>query len=176
MIPIPAPLLGFFASYWKLIAVALLIASAYVKGCSDEKERFDEYKALVTAVGQAQERWAAAHRTAQKALTSRMEKAYEMDLALLRHSNAGLAEQLRLATTSTRIVPSVPDTATGDLKPSLSCFEGDQLDAGIQLALGKLLAGITGLFQKCAESALEGRACAAWVLEQWKLETRPASP
>lgn len=174
MIPLPA-IGGFFLQHWKLFALAALILAAYFKGRWDVQEHFNEYKALVTAVGQAQERWATSHRAAQKALTSRKDQAYEMDLARLRHDNAGLTGRLSERTTDTRFVPSVPATTPGG-SAELSCFEGDQLDAGVQRSVGKLLAGLTGLFQKCAEAGLVGQVCAGWVLEQWKLEARPASP
>ena len=165
-LPIAQAAGGFIADNWKIFAILALLAAAYVKGCSDEKERFDQFRAAVEATGRAQEELTKARISQSQSITTEQNDAYEKKLAELSITNSGLRARLR-TDTSRGVVPPVPSTAQGS--PGTICFERDKLNRGILSALDTLLTGVAGVLQRGDEAGVALRTCAAWAIEQQKL-------
>jgi len=109
-----------------LLFLGALLVGAYIKGCSDEKERFDSYKIAVKAVGEAQEARTREKITAQKLAKKEADDAHKakMDALLVKHTATVKRLQRELA--SFRVLPPVPGTAEGGT--GLLCFQADELE------------------------------------------------
>ena len=187
---IPAPVLliakaagGFLVEYWRILAVVGIVGLSYVKGCSDEKERFDAYKDQLAAAGEAHEKWAARYRASQKAITRGKELDHEARIAALRGSNSDLARQLLSATGSVRVVSIVPKPAPGGTDPGQVCFDQAQLDARILAAVERLrasretlLRGALGILQRGDETGQALITYDMWTDEQRALSRDSRQP
>lgn len=168
----PLAVVGFFKDYWKLFALVLLVASAYVKGCSDEKERFDEFKGAVAAIGKAQHEKSVRIAADQKAITTKKDANHaetkrHLDLALGRVGD--LAGELRKRP-GRSIVPPVPASAGGGEAGAgdsgIICFASDRLRAGIEGSLQRFGERYRGLAGRGAGAIAGFETCATWALEQ----------
>ena len=149
-----------------LLAVGALIVGAYVKGCSDEHERLEQFKATVAAVGQAQEERTKARIAAQQVLRFEVDSAHQARVDRLRAANTRDLGRLRkqLATSSSVVPPSSP--ASSSSPPGAVCFERDELARGVQSALAKLLEGTAGVLQRGDLGIEAFRTCAEWAVRQ----------
>lgn len=172
----------FVGRYWKLFAVAALVAGGYVKGCSDEKERFDEHLALDKVLGEAQTKWSQ-RRTAQgKDITKgkdaeNAEVHRKLDVAL---GHVGFfADELRKRPSGS-IVPAVPSasegggTVAGD--GGAICFGRDRLRDGIEGSLGRFGERFREIAKRGAAAVANFQTCATWALEQETAAKRDAAP
>lgn len=143
-----------------------LIAGAYVKGCSDEKGRFDEHLAVDEAINKAQVEWVTARVAASKATKQEVDNAYRARLKELNSDNAALLDRMRLDLSAKPIVSTLPGTAGSS--NDTSCFNTTSLNERIRDALGKALAGTLGVLQRGESEYLILDACATWALKEYK--------
>jgi len=152
-------------SYILLIIGALLVG-AYVKGCTDEKARFDSYKLAVKAVGDAQEARTREKIAAQKLAKKETDDAHAAKIQDLTARNAATVKRLQRELASLRILPAVPGAAEGGT--GLLCFQADELERRMDGALAKLLDRTAGVLQRGGEAATVAETCATWAMKEWK--------
>lgn len=78
----------------KLGLIAVLIAGAYVTGCTHEKERFDQYKLMVKAVGEAQEARTRERIASDKLKKEKVDRDHKTALGTLKRDRDRLQRQL----------------------------------------------------------------------------------
>lgn len=112
----------------QFIAYALIagLTLGYVKGCTDEKHRFDEYKVAVKAVGQAQEAWA----TALGKLNRKRKDIANAENLKLRADLTLTTDRLRVARAGSRYVPPA---APGAKRPDIAPFDRAELERAIRV-------------------------------------------
>lgn len=154
--------------FWPTLLVVMM-ALSYVKGCSDEKERFESYKEAVEAVGRVAEQRAKEETARRGALTKEKDDAWKKRIAELDRDNADLHDRLR-TDTSRGVLPTVSGAAEGGSGANLLCFERDKLERGVGAALDGLLAGSTEILRRGDRRAAALAACGSWAIEQWKLD------
>ena len=154
-----------FNPYLLLILGALLVG-AYVKGCSDEKARFDSYKLAVKAVGEAQEARTKERIAKDKLAKKEADDAHAEKLKDLTARNTATVKRLQRELTSLRILPTVPGAAEGGT--GLLCFQADELERRMDGALAKLLDRTAGVLQRGAEAGAVAETCSAWAMKEWK--------
>lgn len=169
----------FVKQYWRIFAYLALIAAAYVKGCSDESDRFDEFKTQLRATQAEQARWSAARTKTQQEISAQSGRETTAALTALRSTNDSLARELLKRPSGGQQLPSLPKPAPGDKDPSTVCFQRDKLDEGIRAAVGrfqesrdKLLRGSLEVLQRGDEKVVTLVQCEAWAAEQEKLNRR----
>lgn len=132
-----------------LVFVVLLFPLGYLKGCSDEKEEFDAFKAQVEAAGRAQEK-----RT--KEIIAENKTAKEKADAENRATHAALdAERLRKQRTRTIFLPA---TASGPASPTSASFDR----ANLEQALQRLDAGVQGLVDEGDAAIVDLNTAKRW--------------
>jgi hypothetical protein len=108
-----------------IVLVVMLFPLGYLKGCSDEKERFEAYKGQVAAVGKAQEERTAARIALDNLLK---EEADEDNRAAHARLQSAIGE-LRRERARRSIVPAAPAGATS---PDRITFDRAALDRAIR--------------------------------------------
>lgn len=145
MIPLPVvnPLL------LRLGLIAAACAACYIKGCSDEKERFDSYKQVVKAVGEAQEARTRERIAADKLRKKETDDAHQIALAAVRRDR----ERLRRDLAGRSFLPPATPAAGS---PARITFDRAELDR----ALGEFARGaaeIAGEGDEAREGLNAGR-------------------
>lgn len=168
----PLAILGFVGDNWKLFALVALVCGAYVKGCSDENERFDQFKGTVDAIGKAQETWAKKRTADQKAITTKKDIDHEetkRQLGLALGHVGNLSGELRKRPSGS-IVPRIPATAEGGDGGAgdggVICFARERLRSGLDGLLQRLGERYRGLVGRGAGAITNFETCATWALEQ----------
>ena len=127
----------------------LLPFAGYVKGCSDEKGRFDEWKQVQAALAKAQE-----SHTATVIADNRTAK--EKADAENRAAHAALdAERLRKSRTRTVYLPAAPAAAS---RPDLACFDRTALEQ----AIGRLADRVSGIAAKGDAATIDLNSARLW--------------
>lgn len=154
--------------------VAALVLGAYVKGCSDERERHEAFRAQVEAIGKAQHERTLARIAEAKLRKKEADDAHAKEIAALRRRVADAERRMRDAIhASGGPVPAVPGTA--ESSPSgegLVCFQRDELDRGIRAALERFLVGTAGVLSRGDEARTAFKTCAEWALKEFEGGTR----
>lgn len=120
MIPFLPPL----RMSWVVYALVAGLLVGYVKGCTDEQQRFAAFRAAVDAVGKAQEQ-----RTRERiALDVKRKKESDRENLRLRADYNLVAKRLRDERASRGLLPARPTAAGG---PAVAAFDWDQLDRAI---------------------------------------------
>lgn len=109
-----------------IVLVVLLFPLGYLKGCSDEKERFEAYKGQVAAVGKAQEERTAARVALDNLLK---EEADEDNRAAHARLQSAIGE-LRRERARRSIVPAAP--AASKCPDGQACFDRTELERAIE--------------------------------------------
>ncbi len=150
-------------------AAGIVLAAAvggYLKGCSDERERFEAFKAQVEAVGKAQHERTLARIAEAKARQKEAEDAHRKELEALRARARDAERRMRDALAGGSPVPAVPRAAEGGA--GTICFDREALDRGLRGALERLLAGTAGIVVRGDEAASAFRACAEWAMKEYR--------
>jgi len=153
--------LPFSPALLKVGLILALVAGAYVKGCSDEKERFDRFKGGVEAVGKAQEERTAERirrdkqlqleaENAHKAALNKLTGQYERYIARLR-DNPGRGNVPTTGTSTGYVVRE------GDI-----CFDREQLASGMGEADRILREGAARLLRKGEEALTDSAGWGGW--------------
>jgi hypothetical protein len=151
-----------------LLAIVFAAVAGYWKGCTDEKERFDDYRAAVEAVGKAQD-----ERTKARIDSSRVAKR-EADLAhekligdLLSTHTAELDGMRKRVSAGSRIVPTVPGAAKGR-GGEIGCYKADVLDERVRAALDKFITGAATVLRRGEGDGAGFDTCTEWAIKEWK--------
>lgn len=142
-----------------LTAVALTLGG-YVKGCSDEHTRFEEYKITVKAVGQAQEANTRARIARDKLLQKETDENYRKALSNLRGRHTRELERLRDEQRASGSVVPAPGSAPG--RGDKVCYDRRKLAERLDSALAGLLATTTPSLQRGDELGTALKACVDW--------------
>lgn len=146
MIPFLPPL----RMSWVVYALLGGLLVGYVKGCTDEKQRFASFKAAVTAVGQAQE-----DRTrARVARDKQRKKESDNENLKLRADYQLLAGRLRERARA-GVLPERPAPAG---RPAAIAFNWDDLDR----ALRDLDTGVRGLVEEGDQDRIDLDTARRW--------------
>lgn len=131
-----------------LVALFVLLPFAgYVKGCSDERGRFEDFKRAEAAVAKAQEEQTARVIKEQKTAKEKAD-------AENRNARAAL-ERLRRERSRTVYVPA-PAPATR--RPDLACFDRSALEQAIR----RLAERVSGIAAKGDEAAVDLNSARRW--------------
>lgn len=136
--------LSFLLANWQLIALGLLIATAYgfYLHCQSVKERFDTFKAEVKVKGEEQERKTKEDIARNQKEKERADEVYKRNLARLER------DVKRLRDSSNRsVVPPAPAEARD---PSRATFDRAELDRALREFIGET-AAIAGEGAKAVE-------------------------
>lgn len=129
-----------------IVFVVLLFPAGYLKGCADEKERFDTFKAEVEAAGKAQQERTKATIAEDR---KRKEKADEEHAAAI----ADLARKLRDArsrpVSTPAACPSDPDGA-------------NRYRAEFERAYRDLVAGLRAEGERCSKAVIDLNTPKRW--------------
>lgn len=149
-----------------IVAVVLLFPAGYLKGCSDEKERFDEYRGAVEAVGQEQEKRTAARIADDNRL--REEADHDHQEALRRIDARGVAALARVRDELARrsIVPAVPQAPGGGDDPP-ACFDRGRLNAELVGVLERHAERLSRIAREGEGTAAAFATCQAWALKEY---------
>lgn len=150
-----------FLMGWQYAAYALVagLMLGYVKGCTDEKERFDSFKASVEAVGKAQE-------AATKARIANNKKAKEEIDAQNVKALAGLSARLadarrRLREYASRsVVPAAP-TTSGRPQGEV-CYDNAELGRRVDEALRTFQERTLELIRRGEEAMIDRKSWSDW--------------
>lgn len=165
MFPFPLPGGSLPWAFGLLAAVAI---GGYIKGCSDERERFDAFKAQVEAVGEAQRERTLARIAEAKLRKKEADDAHAKEMARLRARLRDTERRMRDALdTGGGPVPAVPGTPGSGDASGLICFDREALDRGLRGALERLLAGTAGVIARGDEARAALRACAEWAMKEY---------
>lgn len=173
---IPDPIAPYIGAA-KVIIVVLLFPAGFVAGCTDEKERFDAYKAQVEAAGKAQEDRTEARIAHDNLLKEEADSDHQERLDSL---NSELARmRVQLAHAGSGIVPTVPKPPGGregvDGGDAVVCFARDRLAEGVERAFQRFAAGSIGSLQFGARAIATSETCSGWAMKEW-LSNTPARP
>lgn len=134
-----------------LVFVVLLFPAGYLKGCSDEKERFDDFKTMVEATGKAQEERTAARIAHDELLKEEADNDHQVALAELR------AHVKRLRRDADRSV--LPATPAGSKCPDgQTCYDLGELDRAVR----EYTAGLRALADQCSQMIVELETARKW--------------
>ena len=163
---------GQIVMYLRFAMIALVVAlfpAGFIAGCMDEKERFDHWKALQAAAGEAQEKRTKERIANAKQAKQEADRAHQKKLSDLRARHAVAVARLR-ADASRSVLPPVPDAAgrSDFVRPETACFDRDKLDAGIRGSLQRFAERSAEIVQRGAVGAAGFDTCAAWALREWQ--------
>lgn len=134
-----------------LVFVVALFPLGYMKGCSDEKERFDAFKESVAAVGKAQEERTKERTAADKAAK---EKADEEN-RVARDRLLATIGKLRRERAGSSFVPAAPSCPE---RPASACLDRAELER----ALRNLDAGVQGLVDEGSKAVTDLNTAKRW--------------
>lgn len=153
----------------KIAFVVALFPAGFVAGCMDEKERFDAYRNLVAAVGEAQEARTKDRIASDLATKERIDREHKARIARLDlEHNAFVAELL--ASADSGIVPPVSAApaggGTGEGDRGVVCFARDRLSQGLSASLQRFADRYAEGVQRGASAIAGFETCASWALEE----------
>lgn len=134
-----------------IVIVLLLFPLGYLKGCSDEKEDFDAYKATVAAAGKAQEERTKVRIAEDKKAKEKADAEHDKVLAAL---NARIASLRARRTDSGFMPPATPGTAS----PDVATFNRSELER----ALRTLDSEVQGIADEGSKAVIDLDAAKAW--------------
>lgn len=118
--------------FYKILIFAAIVAAAYLKGCTDEKARFDEYKGGVEAIGKAQEKITKETNDARKKTTEAVAKKSKDDVdRIKRYYARRLLDQPGGGQLSG--APGSQSRNDGATSQPTACGESPQRDAQLEL-------------------------------------------
>ena len=144
-----------------------LMTGAYTKGCSDERERFNEFKAAVKLAADAQEARARMQAERAKADTEEANRVHaaRVDALVANHRLVVTKLQQRIASSS--IVPPVPPTTGGSESGAADdtiCFSREKLRTGVDASVGRLSERFANSVQGGASAIANFQTCAEWAI------------
>jgi hypothetical protein len=153
-----------------IIFVLLLFPLGYLKGCSDEKEDYDAFKATVAAAGKAQEDRTKARIADDKKAKERSDRDYQERIDRLNNLASRQHDELQHAASSS-IVPTVPAAPRGSgsaaqQSANVVCFARDRLSQGISAELSSFAERFSASAQTGASAIAGFKACATWAIEE----------
>lgn len=152
-----------------IIAICALFPAGYLKGCSDEKERFDAYRGQVEAQGRAQEERTKARIARDKQLVKESDDAHTNRMAAAGRTVDALVRELRAERARGSVVPPAPGAATGGpgvgANNAVVCFAGDRLREGVERSLEGFEERATALVQRGVAAIVLGETCAEWAVK-----------
>lgn len=158
-------------NYLRIALLAFVVALfplGYIKGCSDEKERFDSYKGEVAAAGKAQEERTAARIANDNMLKEEADHDHHEALRRLAAVHARALARMR-ADASGLIVPSVPAApGSGAADDDVACFGAGRLNELILGSLEHFLERAADVVQRGETAEAGFQACAEWAVKEWK--------
>lgn len=154
--------MGFISQYWRLFAIIGLIVGGYVKGCSDEKGRFDQFKAQVEATGEAQRKMNLARIANDKKAQKEVEDARKNSAPARVERVARIGSGLRANAGRGITAPAAPGPA-GPVQTA--CYDLGKLDAGIRASFDRLLDRLTPILQSGAEGLDDAGWWRTWALK-----------
>lgn len=140
-------------------ALVVGLALGYLKGCSDEKERFDDFKVAVHAVGKAQEDATKKTIARQKQVTQEVTDANVKALAGLAARLADARRELR-EYSSRGAVPAAP-TSTGRPQGEV-CYDNAELGRRVDAALRVFSERTLELIRRGEEAMIDRKSWADW--------------
>lgn len=157
---------------WRIAKIAFVVAlfpAGVVTGCMDEKERFDAYKAVVAAIGNAQEKRTADRIASDRATKERVDRDYQDRLDRLERDRSAIAAQL-LEHASRSLLPAVPTpTASGgavEVNSEVVCFARDRLSQGLSEGVRRFAGRFETGIHRGAAAITDFESCAGWALEE----------
>jgi len=154
-----------------LVFVVLLFPAGYLKGCSDEKGRFDAYKGQVKAAGEAQEQRTLKIIRDDKQAAKEADDAYKAQIDRITDSHAAILAKLR-ANARRSIVPPVPPAPAGgqgvEQNPAVVCFARDRLSQGLSGVLQRYGERAAASAQRGASAIAAIESCAGWAMKEWE--------
>lgn len=134
-----------------LVFVVLLFPAGYLKGCADEKERFDDFKAMVEAAGKAQEDRTAA-RIAHDGL---LKEEADEENRMARDRLLAAIRKLRSERPSGSFVPAAASCTD---RPAAACLDR----AILERAIRDLDAGVQGLVDEGSSAVTDLDSAKRW--------------
>lgn len=116
----------FSPAFWGVLV--LLLAGAYVKGCSDERERFVSFKAAVAAEGRAAEERTRRRIAADKELKRKADERYAKEKLVLTGKLAAAHKRLRDNSRGSIL----PAAGPGSKRPDRITFDRAELDGAFR--------------------------------------------
>jgi hypothetical protein len=133
---------------------AALLATGYVKGCSDERDARVLLEARIEAMTEAEEKRQEEEIAARQRITNAREAEHALLAAIHRDELARVRAAARRS-----VVPPAPE---GTKRPDLACFDRAELDA----ALGAYRRGVAELVGEGAACAVDLNTARRWWQEQ----------
>lgn len=133
------------------VVFVLFLFGIYMKGRHDVQVHFDEFKATVKAVGEAQEARTRERITQDK---QRKVKADEDNRRALDVFRAGIERLRRERAGGGQLPPAPADSG----RPDLACYDRAEL----QRAYGKLVADVRRVADQCSEEAVNLNTAKSW--------------
>lgn len=159
-LPSVIPGIGAFLNPTVLMIIAGLMLTSYVAGCMHEKERFDEFKGGVEALGkQAHE--AAVKRNAELNLAKKeADNAYKKRLRDRDRAHADELTRVRLDSRGS-VLPGNSEGAGQPLSTEI-CFDRKKLESGLAGSIQRFLERTTVLIQSGGDSLEDSSSARAW--------------
>lgn len=152
-----------------IVVVVLLFPAGYLKGCSDEKERFDSWKGAQEAIGKAQEDRTIARITSDRQSKEASDNVYKVRIDRLNTLAGSLSDELQRRSRSS-IVPPIPappaGSGAGEIPSGIVCFSRDRLSEGISRELQSFAGRYAEGVQRGAIAIAGFQACSSWALEE----------
>lgn len=155
-----------YARFAMLAFVVLLFPAGYLKGCSDEKERFDAYKSQVEAVGKAQEERTAARIAHDNLIREEADNDHQEALRRIGARHADALARVRDELARSSIVPTVPEAPGGGDEPT-ACFDRGRLNTELVGVLERHAERLSRIALEGEGAAAAFNTCAAWALKEY---------
>lgn len=156
------------------ILLALVGAATYMKGCSDEKQRFDDFVQAAERLGKQQEAWAKEISARNNRSKQEVERAAKVERDRLIAEHAVALERVRRNADRNELPRGRPGTAKPvppgggagiatapkpeQPKPSnVICYDADRLNAGVRAAYDRLLERAGRLVQRGTDGLTDSR-------------------
>lgn len=139
-----------------LYTALAVVPPAYIKGCSDEKSRFEDFKRGVEVLGRAHEEMAKATALRHTGIAKEVEHENAAALRTLADLYSGLLN----APPRTRIVPA-PSPGPAGTEEKV-CYSGDDLSRGMEAALREFEEATYGILRKGDEALIDRAAWGEW--------------
>ena len=151
-----------------VIFVVALFPLGYLKGCSDEKEKYDEFKSRVEAEGKAQEKRTAERVAAEKLAKEKSDAQWQSRVDRLNNLSTRQSDELQQYARRSIVPPAPAPAGSGgsaaQLPADAICFSRAGLSGGIDASLQKFGGRLAASAQQGATAIAGFKECAAWAL------------
>lgn len=139
-----------------LYTALVVVPPSYIKGCSDERSRFEDFKQGVEVLGQAHEQIAKATALRHQNVAQGVQDENSRALRSLADLYGGLLN----APPRRSPVPPAPATAAG--VEAKVCYSQDDLSRGLAEALRSLRTGTYGILRQGDEALIDRASWGEW--------------